>query len=120
MYFFRFEMPRAQMNAPQGEKDVRIAHGGGAKRGFTVCLCGLADGTKLPAYLVFKEKSGRIPPRVFSNLRIPDNIKVTTTPNGWMTRYEVRNYIKPLRQSLRKSPRQSLRKSLGQSVRQSS
>jgi len=39
-------MPRAQTNAVRGERDVRIAHGGGAKRGFTVCLTARADGTK--------------------------------------------------------------------------
>ena len=33
---------------------MRIASTGGAKRGLTVALAGLADGTKLPALIVFK------------------------------------------------------------------
>ena len=94
-------MPRVQTNAVRGEKDVRIATGGGAKKGFTVALCARASGDKLPAYLVFKEKGGKIPPKVMANLVIPRNIKVTATKNGWMTRLEV--CISPSESSLKNS-----------------
>ena len=44
------------------ENTVRIATSGGAKKGFTVALTALANGTKLPAYVVFKEgRLARIP-----------------------------------------------------------
>ena len=64
---------------------MRISSSGGAKRGFTVALCALASGFKKPAYICLKERNGIIPPRVLQALRIPDNVKVTASTNGWMT-----------------------------------
>ena len=56
------------------------------KRGFTAALCVAADGTKFPAMIVFKERNGQIPPRVYQQLQAPDNVRVHATRNGWMTR----------------------------------
>lgn len=39
---------------------------------------------KKPAFAVLKERNGQIPPRVFANLRIPWNVKVVASSNGWM------------------------------------
>lgn len=88
----RFDMAPNTTNNKKGEKTIRISTSGGAKKGFTVALTALANGTKLPAYVVFKEPSGRIPPRVFANLHIPANIRLTATKNGWMTSDKMRDW----------------------------
>ena len=36
--------------------------------------------------MIFKEKNGVLGPRVKANLRIPTNVVVAASPNGWMTR----------------------------------
>ena len=89
----RFDMNPGATNEVRGGRDVRIASTGGAKRGFTVALCGSASGHKKPAYIVLKEPNGRIPPRVFANLRIPGNVRVTCSPNGWMTGEKMQDWI---------------------------
>ena len=81
----RFDMPPATTNTKRGEATVRISSAGGTKRGFTVALTAMANGRKLPASVVFKEPTGCIPPRVFAELYIPGNIRLTCTKNGWMT-----------------------------------
>ncbi|KAH7941285.1 hypothetical protein HPB49_011688 [Dermacentor silvarum] len=55
-----------------GENTVRIANTGCARRGFTVALAACASGHKLPAFVILKEPSGRIPPKAFMSLRIPE------------------------------------------------
>ena len=35
--------------------------------------------------IVFKERNGQIPPRVYQQLQVPDNVRVHATRNGWMT-----------------------------------
>ena len=58
----RFDMAPKSINNIKGENTVRIATTGGAKKGFTVALTALANGTKLPAYIVFKEgQLARVP-----------------------------------------------------------
>ena len=82
----RFDMAPKSTNNAIGERTVRIATSGGSKRGFTVALCAMANGQKLPAYIVFKEGvRARIPPRVFAALVIPRNIRITASKNGWMS-----------------------------------
>ena len=81
----RFDMAFASTNDSIGTQSVRISTSGGAKRGFTVALCALASGVKKPAYICLKERNGVIPARVHQALRIPDNVKVTASANGWMT-----------------------------------
>lgn len=72
-------------NTVRGQRTVRIATTNAEKKGFTVALCALADGTKLPAMLIFKEKNGELGPRVKANLKIPANVVVAASTNGWMT-----------------------------------
>ena len=80
------DMAANTTNHVQGDRDIRIATTGGSKKGFTVALSALANGAKLPAFIVFKEgRTGRIPAGVFANLRIPNNIRVAASVNGWMT-----------------------------------
>jgi hypothetical protein len=89
----RFDMAANTTNSVRGERDIRISTGGGSKKGFTVALCASADGTKKPAYVVLKEPGGRIPPRVFAALRIPRNIRLTNSQNGWMTGAKITDWI---------------------------
>ena len=89
----RFNMAPKATNSLKNERSVRIATTGGSKRGFTVALCGLATGHKKPAYICFKERNATIPPRVFANLRIPDNIMVTASLNGWMTGDKMKHWV---------------------------
>ena len=70
----RFDMAPSSTNNVKNQRSVRIATTGGSKRGFTVALCALASGHKRPAYICFKEAKGVVPPRVLTNLRIPENI----------------------------------------------
>ncbi len=82
----RFDMAPRTTNNIQGERDIRITTTGGARKGFTVALTATANGTKMPAYVIFKEGArARIPARVYANLRIPPNVRVSATRNGWMT-----------------------------------
>ena len=82
----RFDMPPTRTNEIKGSKRVRIKITKAEKRGFTVALCAAADGSKLPAFLIFKERTGEIPRRVRQHLQIPVNVRVTATRSGWMTR----------------------------------
>ncbi|KAH6937940.1 hypothetical protein HPB50_005452 [Hyalomma asiaticum] len=67
----RIDNPANRTNNVIGESTIRIANTGCARRGFTVCLAARATGHKLPAFIIFKEKSGKIPARAFASLRIP-------------------------------------------------
>ena len=40
---------------------------------------------KLPALIIFKERSGKLGDRVRSAIKCPDNVKGTAATNGWMT-----------------------------------
>ena len=51
----RFDMTPKSTDNIKGENTVRIATTGGVKKGLTVAITALANGTKLPAYVVFKE-----------------------------------------------------------------
>ncbi|EEC01669.1 hypothetical protein IscW_ISCW000798 [Ixodes scapularis] len=67
----RMDCPAARTNNAVGESSIRIANTGCARRGMTVALCATAAGIKLPALIVLKEPTGRIPPRVLFSLKIP-------------------------------------------------
>lgn len=89
----RFDMAPSSTNSLKNQRSVRIATTGGLKRGFTVALCALASGHKRPAYICFKEAKGVVPPRVLASLRIPANIIVTASTNGWMTGEKMAHWI---------------------------
>ena len=46
------------------------------RKGYTVALAACADGTKLPAFIVFKEARTRILSRVLNQLYVPQNVKI--------------------------------------------
>uniref|UniRef100_A0A2L2YHJ1 POGO family transposase, putative n=1 Tax=Parasteatoda tepidariorum TaxID=114398 RepID=A0A2L2YHJ1_PARTP len=81
----RFDEPYARTNDIAGKSTIRITNTGCKKRGFTVALAATASGHKLPAFVILKEPTGRIPPRVLKDLKVPHNVKVTCSFNGWMT-----------------------------------
>ena len=90
----RFDMAPKATNHTIGDRTVRIAATGGSKKGFTVALAGLANGTKLPAFVVFREgRNAVIPPRVMANLHVPQNVRLTASQNGWMTGDKMASWV---------------------------
>ena len=90
----RFDpLPRAT-NHVRGASTVRIASSGVEKKGFTVALCISAIGEKLPAYVIFKERGGKLGPRVSRSLVSPANIRIAASENGWMTRVELHKWMR--------------------------
>ncbi|KAH9374930.1 hypothetical protein HPB48_021901 [Haemaphysalis longicornis] len=67
----RIDNPAGRTNNVAAEATVRIANTACARRGFTVALAACANGDKLPAFVIFKEPSGKIPAKAFIKLRIP-------------------------------------------------
>ena len=63
------------------------------KKGFTVALCISATGEKLPAFIIFKEKGGKLGSCVSRSLVIPDNTRVLASENGWMTKAELHKWL---------------------------
>ena len=59
-----FDMP-VNFTLKKWQKDVHVATTGSEKYRFTVILCVTADGTKLPAYVIFRRKT--IPKENFSS-----------------------------------------------------
>ena len=53
-----FDMPSKRTNTKKGAKTVRIKTTRAKKKGFTVALAAMTDGTKLPAVIIFKECGG--------------------------------------------------------------
>ena len=67
----RFDMAPGRTNNVRGEKTIRIKTTRTEKKGFTVALAAAADGTKLPATIIFKERGGVLGERVRRSLRVP-------------------------------------------------
>ena len=86
-------MAPRRTNEWKGAKHVRIKTTKGEKWGFTVALCAAADGGKLPAFVIFKERTGELPGQVRLQLNVPPNVRVSATRNGWMTREQVITWI---------------------------
>ena len=81
----RFDMPPSRTNNKRGERTIRIKTTRAEKKGFTVALAATASGKKLPAMIIFKERGGSLGVRVWRSLRIPPNVRVRASTNGWMT-----------------------------------
>ena len=90
----RFDPLPGATNNIRGARTVRIATSGVQKKGFTVALCASAAGEKLPAYIIFKERGGKLGPRVKAALTSPENVKVSASTNGRMTREELHHWIR--------------------------
>ncbi|KAH7932500.1 hypothetical protein HPB52_024475 [Rhipicephalus sanguineus] len=89
----RIDNPANRMNNAVGESTIWIANTGCAQRGFMVCLAACTAGHKLPAFIIFKEQSGKIPASAFASLRIPANVCLTATKNGWMTSEKMQEWL---------------------------
>ena len=89
----RFDMPPSRTNSKKGEKTVRIKTTRAEKKGFTVALAATADGQKLPAVIIFKERGGVFGVRVRSKLKVPTNVRVRASMNGWMTAPEYHHWL---------------------------
>ena len=77
----------------KGERTIRIKTTRAEKKGFTVTLAATASGKKLPAVIVFNEHGGSLGVRVRRSLRIPPNVRVRATTNGWMTAEEYQYWL---------------------------
>ena len=89
----RFDMPPSHTNNKRGERTIRIKTTRAEKKGFTVALAATASGKKLPAVIVFKERGGSLGVRVRRSLRIPPNVRVRASTNGWMTAEEYQHWL---------------------------
>ena len=76
---------RTEQNHSKGRKFLRVTSTKATKKGFTVALCANGAGEKLAALIIFKEKGGKLGPRVSKDLTFPPNVQVTASTNGWMT-----------------------------------
>ncbi|GAV03158.1 hypothetical protein RvY_13626 [Ramazzottius varieornatus] len=70
--------------SPTGAKEVRVVQPSGDPECLTVCFKICADGSKLPASIVFKgSKNGKQSPRILNKLVIPENVSISSTYSGW-------------------------------------
>jgi len=81
----RFDMPASRTNNTRGARTIRIRTSRAEKKGFTVALAASAAGAKLPAFMIFRERNGRLGDRVRRGLTVPDNVHINASTNGWMT-----------------------------------
>ena len=66
-----YPLPGATNNI-RGARTVRIAKSGVQKKDFTIAS---AAGEQLPAYIIFKERGGKLGPHVKAALTFPENVK---------------------------------------------
>ena len=50
----------------------------------------------VPALIIFKERNGVLGPRVRAPLQYPDNVRVTASTNGWMTKEKLLRWIQDI------------------------
>ena len=82
-----FDMPANSTVDSKGTKSVSIMTTGHEKDRFTVMLACLGDGTKLPPYVVFKQKT--LP----KDLVLPRGIHVRAQAKGWMDESLVKDWL---------------------------
>ncbi|XP_042147363.1 uncharacterized protein LOC121836515 [Ixodes scapularis] len=78
----RMDTPANRTNNLVGESTVRITNTGCARWGFTVALAACGSGHKLPAFIILKEPSGKIPAKAFMSVHVPgeNNISLAILP----------------------------------------
>jgi len=82
-----FDLPSATTVCTKGSKKVTIKTTGNEKNRFTVMLACLADGSKLPPYIIFKRKT--MPKEKF-----PAGVIVRVQEKGWMDDNLTMDWIK--------------------------
>ena len=83
-----FDNPYDRTLNMKGAKMVSIATTGHEKSRFTVMLACMADGTKLPPYVIFKRKT--LP----KGMKFPKGIHVRVHPKGWMDENLMLDWLK--------------------------
>jgi len=83
-----FDFPYDRAIDKKGARTVSIATTGHEKSRFTVMLACMADGTKLPPFVVFKRKT--LPREV----NFPKGVHVRAHPKGWMKESLMRDWIR--------------------------
>ena len=81
------DMPSPTTIAPIGSKSIPLLSTGHEKQRTTVALTALANGQKLPPYIIFK---GRRMPTELKNVK---GAVLTVSVNGWMTEELVEDYL---------------------------
>lgn len=89
----RFDMPPSRTNNKRGERTICIKTTHAEKKGFTAALAATASGKKLPAVIVLKEHGGSLGEHVRLIFRIPPNIRVRASTNGWMTAEDFQHWL---------------------------
>ena len=82
-----FDLPADSTIEKKGTSTVTIRTNGAEKTRFTVMLACMADGTKLPPYIVFKRKT--LP----KGVTFPSGAIVRTQAKGWMDDNLMRDWI---------------------------
>ena len=82
-----FDMPTSVTVAKKGEKSVIVRSTGNEKKRITVMLACLADGTKLPPYVILKRKT-------MPKETMPAGIIVRAQEKGWMDTDLVVDWLK--------------------------
>jgi hypothetical protein len=82
-----FDMPLDVTVESKGQKSIPILTSGNEKQRCTVMLTVLADGKKLPPFIVFKRKT--LP----KGMNFPRGIKVRAQEKGWMDNHLVMDWI---------------------------
>jgi len=83
-----FDNPYDRTLNMKGANTVSIATTGHEKSRFTVMLACMADGTKLPPYVIFKRKT--LP----KGMKFPKGIHVRVHPKGWMDENLMLDWLK--------------------------
>lgn len=82
-----FDLPYDTTIAQKNSKSVSIRTTGNEKNRFTVMLCCLADGTKLPPYIIFKRKT-------MPKLKLSTDVIVRVHEKGWMCENTMKDWLK--------------------------
>ncbi|GAU91041.1 hypothetical protein RvY_03371 [Ramazzottius varieornatus] len=71
--------------SPKGAKEVRVVQPPGDPESITVCHTISADGTKVPASIVFKSnaRTGKLSSRILKKLVVPENVRIYSTNSRW-------------------------------------
>ena len=77
----------------KGAKEVTIRVTAKYKVRATLVLCCLADGTRLPPMLIFKESSGNLPQKL-QDAYDPTRIVIRANKKGWMTQELMLDWVK--------------------------
>lgn len=85
-------MPPKCTNTKKGIKTVWSKTTRVEKKGFTVVLAAMENGSKLPVVIISKER-GVLGERVGQSLHLPSNVQVGSSTHGWMTTVDYLHWL---------------------------